>query len=269
MKFYKSILFLLVLDLLFVLPVWFFLDVRFLIPTFVFLLIFNLSLFFFPDFYLRKKFLFSVFTPDDPYGVSVLFEDLKKQNDFKDIQLLKIAGLDCAFFYFNLGKKVFVALSEDILQNFPKENIKYFLSYPFYLSRSGDLLFLTLLSGFLFFTEKLIYFLSYPIFFIRKKSVKKENLFLVFILSCCSLITKRIFYKADKNLFLKEEDKKKQALFLWKLNAFMRLKSTKNFPFLAPLFLTNPLTDSDWECYISLQPLIEDRLKSLTGVYPP
>ena len=269
MKFYKSFLFLFVLNSLFILPVWLFLNLRFLIPAFVCLFILNLFLLFFISFYLRKKFSFSVFASEDPYGVSFVFEELKAIYNLKNIQLLKIKQLSYSFFYFNGGKTSFVVLSEDLLENFSKEDIKRLLTYPFQMIKGGDLLFLTLLGSFLFLIEKALYFLNHPFFFFKKKPIKKENFILVLVLKALSVMTKKIFYRLDTSFLSKGNNNKKQALLLWKLHGLAKTNPPKISPFLAPLFLTNPLTNSAWECYISLQPLIKDRVKSLIGVYPP
>ena len=270
MKFYKSFLFLLILNLLLVLPLLFFLDLRFFVLLFVFLSLLNAFLLFSAGFYLRKTFLFSTFPPDDPYGVSLAFEELKKSSGLKNIQLLKTKQLNSAFFCFSYGSRSFVVLSEDILESFSKENIRCLLSYPFQMVQSGDLFFLTLLSGFLLLLEKFVSFLNYPLsFFNRKKSLKRESLFMVFVLKVLSLMTKTIFYKTDKKLLLEEGDKEQQALFLWRLDSLMKLNPPAVRPFSAPLFLTNPLTKSSWEHYISLQPLMEARLRSFGVSYPP
>lgn len=271
MKFYKSFLFLFSLNSLIVFPVWFFLDLRFLIPVFVFLLCFNLFLLFFITFYLRKIFSFSTFVPEDPHGVQMTFENLKNSYNLNNIQLLKTKQFNFSFFYFGNGYHFFVVLSEDLLESFSKEEIKYFLSYPFQMIQSGDLVVLNLLSGFLFLTEKLLYFLNYPVFSFKKNTDKKRNLILVLVLKALSSMTKKILYNRDKNLFPEKDkkSKKKQALCLWKLDSLITVKPPKVSPFMAPFFLTNPLTDSAWRCYISLQPLIKDRVKLLTGTYPP
>ena len=269
MKFYKSFLFLLGLNLFLIWPVVLFVDLKFLIPAFVGLLILDLFLLFFSGFYLRKKFTFSVFSLDDPYEVNQLFENLKRDYNLKNIQLLKIKDENYSFFYFSYGGQSFVVLSENILENFSQEDIKCFLAYPFQMILSGHLLFLTLLSGFLFLMEKISYFLNYPLSFFKRKPLKKESLFLVFVLKGLSFMTRKIFYKMDQNLYLKEDERKKQALFLWRLDGLTSVKSLKVSPFLAPLFLTNPLTNSDWKGYISLQPLIENRVRALIGSYPP
>ena len=271
MKFYKSFLFLFGLNFLFIFPVWLFLDLRFLIPVFVFLLFLNLFFLFFITFYLRKFFSFSSFPPEDPYGAYLIFEDLKNSYNLNNIQLLKIKRSGFSLFYFGNGYQFFVVLSEELLESVSKEELKCLLSYPFQMILSGDLAFLTLLSGFLFLMEKLLYLLNYPLFSFKKNPDKKENLTLIFILKVFSLITKNIFYRRDKNLFSDKDkkSKKKQALALWKLDSLTTVKPPKVFPFMASLFLTNPLTDSTWQCYISLQPLIKGRVISLMETYPP
>ena len=271
MKFYKSFLFLFGLNFFLVWPVWFLLDLRFLIPAVCFLFFFNLFLLFFSGFYLKKTFLFSVFALEDSYGVSKAFEDLKTKCNLKNVQLLKAENLNSSFFYFSFGPQSFVVLSEDILESFSQKEVKHFLAYPFKMIQSGDSMFLTLLSSFLLLLEHILYFLNYPLSFFKKNSYKKENLIMVFVLKALSLMTKRIFYNMDKNLLLKnsENEREKKALLLWKLDGLMKNNPPLMSPFLAPLFLVNPLTDSDWGCYISLQPLIKSRVRSLIGAYPP
>ena len=100
MKFYKSFLFLLGLNLFLIWPVGLFVDLKFLIPAFVGLLILDLFLLFFSGFYLRKKFTFSVFSPEDPYGVNRLFENLKTDYNLKNVQLLKDQKRELFFFLF-------------------------------------------------------------------------------------------------------------------------------------------------------------------------
>lgn len=220
---------------------------------------------------MRKIFSFSVFTLEDPYGISRAFEDLKTKCDLQNVQLLKAENLNSAFFYFSFGSQSFVVLSEDILKNFSLEEVKHFLAYPFKMIQSGDLLFLTLLSSFLLFLEYILYFLNYPLSFFKRSFYKKEGITVVFVLKLLSLITKGIFYNMDKKPLLNhsENDKGERALLLWKLDSLVRNNPSQSSPFLAPLFLMNPLTDSDWGCYISLQPLIKNRVESLIGVYPP
>ena len=269
MKFYKSFLFLFGLNFLFVLPVWLFFDLRYLVPVSVFLLILNLFLVFFAGFYLKRNFSFSAFVPEDPYGVHSTFEGLKNIYNLRNVQLLKIKHKGYSFFYFCTGKKSFFVLSEDLLEGLSKRDIKLLLSYPFQMAKSGDLFFLTLLSAFLFLIEKLLYFSNYPLSFFKKDSAKRGNLFLFLVLGALSLMTKNIFYREDKNVFLREQKGQEQALFLWRLDSIFTVNPPKTPPFMAPLFLTNPLTDSIWQGYIPLQPLTQKRIKHLTGIYPP
>ena len=207
----------------------------------------------------------SVFPPGDVYGIHKLFENLKTHYELKNTALFKVKGLNSAFFYFSALNENCVVLSEDILESFSQEDIKYLLSYPFQKMQSGDILFLTVLSGFLFLTQKFLYVLNYPLSFFKKKPVKQEGLTLVFILKILSLMTKGIFYTQDKKLLSTREGKGKQALFLWKLHSFTLLHSLDISLFFSPLFLTNPLG----KCGVSLQPLIKDRIKALIDTYPP
>lgn len=273
MRFYKSFLFLFCLNFLFICPVWLFFDLRFLVPVFAFLFFLNLFLLFFNRFYFKKNFAFSFFAPEDAYGVHLIFEGLKTTYNLDNIQLLKVKHLSCSFFYFNGWNKSFVALSEDLLEIFSKEDIRRLLCYPFQMEKSGDLFFLTLLSNFIFVIEfvigKLLYYLNYPLFLFRQKLVKKENLILVFVLRALSLMTKTIFYNLDKSLLSDKNENEKLAILLWRLHSLVKIKPPKVFPFMSPLFLTNPLTDLSWECYISLQPSIKERVESLGVSYPP
>ena len=262
MKFYKSFLFLFVLNILLILPVWFFLNLRFLIPTAFACLLLDIFLLFFIGFYLRKKLVLSSFSPEDAYGIHKLFENLKTYYELKNIFLFKVREINSAFFYFSALNKNYIVLSEDILESFSQEDKKYLLSYPFQKARSGDLLFLTVLSGFLFLAQKFLYFLNYPLSFFKKKAVAQNSL--AFILKILSLMTRRIFYDRDKKLLPHGEGQGKQALLLWRLNSFTRLNPSSRPDFFAPLFLVNPLKEDS-----SLHPLIKDRIKALVGTYPP
>ncbi len=269
MKFYKSFLFLFILNSFFVWPVLLFLKTEILIPVFVFLFLFDLFLLFFVGIYLKRHFSYSAFTPDDPYGISLIFENLKKIHKLKNIYLFKTKELKSAFFCFSVGKKSFIVLSENLLENLSKQNRECLLHYPLQMIKSGDLFFLTLISGFLFFIDKFLYFLNYPVYLFKNKSVKKEYLSLIFILKIMSLITKKIFYNTDKRIFFNKAKKIQQGVFLWKLDSITTVCPPKTPFFMTPLFLTNPLADSGWRSYISLQPLMKNRLKALDIPYPP
>lgn len=268
MRFYKSVLFLLGLNAVLLLPVAL-LSLKYLILAFVFLIVLDLFLLFFSGFHLQKKFSFSVFPPEDFYGAGRIFDNLKKHYALKNVQLFKVKEPSYSFFCFQNGRRVFVVLSEDLLEIFSKEDIKCLLSYPFQMARSGDLLFLTIISNFLFLVEKFSYFLNYPLYFFGKRNPERKALLVVLVLKTMSFMTKGIFEKADRNFSSTKGEKGGQALILWSLDSLMRVKNQQISSFLAPLFLMNPLTDSVWESYISLQPLIKDRVKGLTGIYPP
>ena len=270
MKIYKSFLFLLILNLLFALPLWAFLGIKFLIPLFALLLPGNLFLIFFNYFDFNKK-NFSFFTPDDPYQISQSFEELKKTYNVKNVQLLKIKDqTDPSFFYFAKGYKCSIAVSENLLKNFSKEDMQMLLSYVLRMIQTGDLFFLTILSGFLFLIERMMFYLHYPLSLLTRKPIKKDHLVLIFLLKTFSYLTKRIYKKMDKALASQKKGEKEQLAFLlWKLDSFAKVCPPKIPLFLAPLFLINPLTDSGWGCYISLHPLIRERLKSLSVKYPP
>ncbi len=270
-KFYKSYIFLLVLNGLLILPIFFFGEFKLLIPAFASILTLDLFLLLFPDFYLRKKIPLSSYVPKDPYGAQAIFETLKKKYGMPKARLFKPTNNPSSFFYFFSFEGPCVVLSEDILEKFPQKDIKYLLSYPFYFARSGDLLFLSLLSAFLWIMEKIARFLSYPLFrlFRPRKGLQKEPFFLVLILKILSLITKRIFYQADAHFTLSKEDKASLALLLWKLDSLVKVRPPKALPFTLPLFLIKALTSTGKGPYTSLQPLIKKRIRFLTGVYPP
>ena len=281
MKFYKSLLFLLTINLFCAISIWAVFGLRFLIPAFVFLLALNPFLIFFNHFYFAKQ-AFSFFTPDDPYRLNQTFEDLKKIYKIKNVQLVKTKNqTGYSVFYFTKGNKYFIAFSEGFLESFSKKDIKVLLSYVFQMIQTGDVFFLSLLSGFLFLIEKIIYSLNYPFSLLTKKAPKKENLILIAFFRAFSLITRKIYKKLDKVFSFQEtekgqrafsfqkKEKEQLALLLWKMHCLAKVCPEKTPPFLAPLFLINPLTDSGWDCYISLHPLIRDRLQSLGVNYPP
>ena len=267
MKFYKTFLFLFSLNALLILPMSLLFHVRFLIPICLLALVLDVFLLCFMTFYTRKTSLFSAFPPDDPYKLSFCFEQLKQKNNLKNIQLLKLQGVDSACFYLSdLGGSL-VVLSENILESFSQKDRAYFLSYAFQKIKSGDALFLTVLSAFLFFVENFFYVLSYPFVFLKKQ--KTEILDKGLIFKILSLITRNTFYNNDKLLLKEEAQKRDQAIFLWKLNSFLSLNPPQLPRFFAPVFLTNFLTNLYEKDYISLQPLIKRRIKKLVGSYPP
>ena len=265
MKFYKTFLFLFILNGFFVFPAVIFWNPRFLIPVFALVLVLDIFLLFFSGFYLRKKLLFSAFAPQDPYNS--IFEELKNSWNVKNAQLLKVKQLGFSFFYFKGFEKYFIVLSEDLLERFSPKEIKHLLNYPFKMIKSGDLLFLTVLSLFLLLIEKLASCLNSPVGFFKKRAVQKKSLFLALILKILSLITKRVFKNLDQSL--SASSKNQLALILWKLDSLSQIKPPKLSLFFAPLFLTNPLTDEAGKDYTSLQPLIKHRVKALAGDYPP
>lgn len=269
MRFYKSFLFLFFIDFLLIGLVVLFLDIQYLIPAVACIAVLDGLLLFFMSFYLKRKNIFSAFPPDDSYGLSLLFEKLKKEYQVDNVQLLKVNNLSPSFFYFASPQQSFIALSEDILENFSKENIQFLLSYAFHFIKSGDLLFLTLLSSALYFLQRFFYFLNYPLFFVRKRMKKRGSLAVAFVFLLLSGMTRKIFLRGDTFLSSHQNLKENQALFLWRMDSFLKLHSPKISPFMSPLFLTNPLTDSYSECYVPLQPLMEKRMKLLIGSYPP
>lgn len=269
MKFYKPFLFLFFLNSLFIFPVWLTLGLRFIIPSIVFLSILDLFLLFSSKFHIKNQLVLSSFPPDDSYGIYSSFEKLKTQYNLKNIQLFKVKNIDSAFFFFSGYSESYIVLSENILENFSKADIQKLLNYPFQMIHSGDLFFLTLLSRFLFLGEKLFLLLGRPFSIFKKKSQNRETLALILTLNSLSLLTKGIFYNRDKNLFTNKNKKKSQALLLWQLNSLVKLSPPKVLAYLAPLFLTNPLTDSSWESDNFLHPPIRKRIISLIGSYPP
>lgn len=271
MKWYKSFLFLFTLNLCLLAPIWLFFHISFLVPAFVFLLSLNLFLVFFSPLHLKTT-DFSVFVPDDPYTVSKIFENLKTVSNIKNVQLLKTKNqTDYSFFAFSSGRKSFLVLSENFLDCFSKEDVKLLLSYSLKMIQKGDLSFLSLLSNFLFLMEKILYILNYPFSFMTKKSAKKEkeNMVLILILKSLSFVTRKLYRNLDKSFTDQKKENKKWAYLIWKVDSLTTVCPPKKALFLAPLFLTNPLTHSQWKCYISLQPLIKDRVKSLGVMHPP
>ena len=268
MKFYKTFLFLFSLNALLILPAGLLFPIRFLIPVSLFALILDIFLLFFIPIYVKKTYLYSVFPIDDPYKLCSVFNSLKTDHNLKHVQLLKLQGIDSVCFDLSGFNSSIIVLSENILESFSQKEIAYFLSYAFQKIQSGDSLFLTVLSAFLFLLEKVFYILSYPFVFLKKKNTKRSGI--AFMLKILSFMTKSVFYNNDKKLLLKNKiEGKDQALFLWKLESFITLNPPSLPGFFAPLFLTNFLTNSNGKDYISLQPLIKDRVKNLVGSYPP
>ena len=264
--FYRPFLFLLGWNALFLLLTLVVLELRFLIPVTLILLFFNLFLCFFTDYFIKKHYSFSHFPRDDFYGVYHLFEEFKKKNKDLKVQLLKSQELN--FFYWSGSQGAVIVLSEDFLETFNKKELNCFFTYAFKKIRSGDLFFLSVLSSFLYLSLKPAFILSYPLF-VKKR--KKELVFLQKgLIGMLSLLTKPLFYKTDRELFKKSEQKREQALFLWNLESLIRLQNQKIPLFLSPLCLIDPHIGShEGENQISLHPNVKNRLEKLTNTYPP
>jgi len=264
--FYKSFLFLVALTALFLLGIFFLLEIRFLIPTVLLLFFLNLFLCFFTSYFIKKNYRFSHFPKDDFYGISALFEEFKKKNGNPRVQLLKSEELTCLYWGGPQGSMI--ALSEDFLESFNKKQAGCFLAYAFKKIKSGDLFFFSLLSSFLYLTLKPASILGRPLFFKREK--KERNFLEKGLIKLLSLTIQPLFYKTDKELFKTLEQKREQALFLWNLESFTRLQKQKIPLFLSPLCLIDPLAGSfEEENQAVLQPLVKNRLKKLTKTYPP
>ena len=198
-KFQKTFLFLFALNAFFLLLAVFLFPIRFLIPVFVFALILDIFLLFFMTFFVRKKYAFAVFPPHDFYNLNLIFEKLKTQHGLKNIHLLRPTEIDSACFYISAPNNSMIVISENILESFSEENMLYFLSYAFQKIKSGDALFLTVLSSFLFIVEKLFFVLSYPFMYFKKKKTKFLALDLVY--KILSLMTRKLFYNNDRLLY--------------------------------------------------------------------
>ena len=316
--FYKIFLFLFVLSTFLIGLVALLFPAHFLILAFVLAFVLSVFLLFFMTVYVKNNYELSVFPPDDSYNLSSLFEKFKKTYSLQNVQLLKIKDIDSACFYLSSPTDSLIILSENILESFSPEDIACFLNYAFQKIKSGDALFLSSLSSFLFLFEKLFSALNYPLSFLKNKKRKrlKKNLGnSVFfeetpssssvknqkslnisgmraLFGILSLVTRGLFYKNDRrlsqfdlnDLFFKKdfeknksqamsksnnENKRNQALFLWKLDSFLSLNPPDLPSFFAPVFLVNFLTNWEEKDYIHLQPLIKNRVKKLVGSYPP
>ena len=160
-----------------------------------------------------------------------------------------------------------MALSEDVLQSLPPEDIKQVLNLFFNIARRpGDLLFLTALSGFLLTLEKTAGVLRRWLFF-KKRAKTKKGLVLIMACKTLSWASRGIFRQADKKLPQRERDK--GALFLYRLDGLIKTRPPQIPLFCAPLFLTDPLTNFSAGAYVSLQPQAKKRIQALTGRYPP
>ena len=266
MIFYKSFFFLFILDFLIFFLIWLVFGISFFIFGFVFIFSLNCFLLFFTDLYFKRISPFSVFAPDDPYGLYSFMENLKKDYQTENIKLLKTKKLNHSFFCFSKGRKGFIVLSEDLIERLSREEIYCLLVYAFEMARSGDMVFFSILSRFIFLLETLLYFISYPLYFFRGKT-GNENLILVFFLKALSFITKMVFTGLDQSFKFREREK--QGFLLWRLHSLAKTTQPKVSFFMAPLFLINPLTGFLWGCYISLQPPINKRLEALGVFYPP
>ena len=264
----KAFLFLGGLNLFLLLPVLLFLEISFLIPAFVLLLIFNLFLYFFPEIKLKNCFSMEDFPPDDFWEIQRFLEDMKSSFPVKKVHCYKTKHLFPFFFCFGNSYKSYIVFSESFLDIFGEENRKQVLNYCLHMVATGETFFLTLLSAFLFLTEKFLRGISLPLQFFNKQK-RKINILMIFILKVVGWITRPVFYRLDRLAAKKEEEKQDLSLFLWKLQALYEVQEKRLPLFLIPLFPVSPLTDSKERCYINLQPQIRPRVKALIKIYPP
>ena len=264
--FRKSLVFLFLWNVLLFLLAFLCLKPSFLILALFCLIFFNLFLTLFTNSFIQKNLAFSHFPKDDFYGVSALFEDFKKKNPDLKVQLLK--SETSLPFSWSSFQGSFIALSDDFLEVFHEEDIRCFFESTFQKIKKGELVFLSLLSSFLYLGLKVSVILSYPLFFKKKK---KERTFLEkALIQLLSLFTMPLFYKIDQEAFKKPEQKRKQAFFLWNLASFTRLKKEKVPMFLSPLYPIDPfLGYFEEKNPASFHPNVKNRLKKLINSYPP
>ena len=265
--YFKSVFLLALTSLFFCLPVSLFLEIQFLIPTLALLCIFNAYIYLFHPYKILKHFSFQHFSPNDPWEITATLNELKADSDFKNISCYKTKMDLPATLCFGSPRGYYIILPEQLLDTFSKEDIKLLLSYYSKSISNGSVLFLTLMSGIIYLIDGFLFLLNYPLRYFQKN--KPVNFFMVWILYTLSWLTKPLFLKSDLHFAKTEQEKKRWALFVWKLDSLCRLEK-RSFPvFLGSVFLTNPLTNNQWECYISLQPKIRSRVKNLIGSYPP
>ena len=265
MKFYKSLLFLFVLNLLILGPagvLWgFSAGLLLLVPC----LTANALMLIAPGFYLKKLFKLSRFPEEDFYGLHKAFKGLKPPG--QSLQLFKAnkkTGVCIAFWTKEGGA---LALSEDLLESLSFKDRQQLLRLFFSLTaRKGELLFLTLLSGFLLMAEKTSAFFSRWLF-LKRRPKAAPGLILAPICKILAGLSRRLFWQIDKNQ--PQKLKPGQALLLYRLDGLTKARSGRPPLFCAPLFLTDPLTSPFYKGYASFHPQAKERIQGLIGRYPP
>lgn len=276
---FKSYLFLLILNLILLSPA-IFLEVRFLIPLASFLVIFNTYLFFFPQLNILKKIPTQHFTPYDPWDVIILSKELANKKNIKNVICYKSKKPFPFSVCFGNSRGYYIIISEPLLNLLSKKELNTLLAYYFHAIRTGNIFYLSLLSGLIYTLESLFFIINYPRNFfnlfggLKKSRQMPSKSITVFILLIFGWLTKPLFHHLDKS-FSSIKDKnldgiansKKLALLLWKINSLYRLEKISTLLYLAPIFITgNPFIKNNSQ---SLYPKIKLRVKNLTGLYPP
>ena len=264
---FKSFLILICIDVLCLSLVLLFLEVRFLVPSVIGLLILNSSFFLSSKKRFLKSLKCSILHPEDHYGIHSLIKNQKTKIDHVHFYISK---LDYPFsLSFQNKKKSWVVIS-DSLWSFLTEREKIMLiRYHLFCIKQGWTLLSTLLSSLLFGIEKFFYFLNRPRFLFKKRPKNHKNKAFLLLLKTLGLLTQKSYLKKDQKIVSEDAGKQTLALLLWKIQSLYQLQRNPIPLYLTPLLLGNPLTSLKEGCYIALQPDIRVRVRSLTGSYPP
>ncbi|MGI9549417.1 MAG: hypothetical protein ACR2M7_05560 [Bdellovibrionales bacterium] len=261
---FKPILLLFITNLAFSWPIFVFLKAPFFIPTIAALLVFDIYLCFFYPNRVLKFFDLQHFAPNDAWKVTPLFEELKKTSSL-NVHIYKTKNPFPLSFCFGSPKSYHIVLSEDLLETFSNEDLRDLLTYYFVSCSQKGRFSLTLLSGILHSMDRFFWVLTFPFKGFKPRSL---NSVLIGFLFFFKWFTRSLFFKWDTFAKTKIE-KKRWAFFVWKIDSLYQLEK-RDFPIaLAPLCLTNPLTNLKGECYIALQPKVRLRVEKLIDSYPP
>ena len=258
-KHFRSLFFLLALNLILISPTVF-LEIP-LVLMLSFLIVLDLYLVFFPQLKLLGQIPRDHFSPNDIWGVTQIMKELTEKNSLHNVQCYK-TKMDCHFSVcFGNHWSYSIVLSEKLLDFLSEKQLRLLLSYYLHSISTGYTFYFSLLSAWLYFINFLFAIISYPINFF-KKNKRPPKIITFIVCGVLSWFTKSSFCRLDKS-FSTEND---FALFLMEMNSIFRLeKEDLNLHFL-PISI---IADFCIKNYYSLYPSIKKRVRNLIGSYPP
>ena len=239
--------------------------VKYLTLNLVFLVILNTYLLFFSDWLFIKTLQLKPILPTDSSGIHAIWEEWRKNTNSQRGRCYIFDSKLPLSLHFSHSKEHFAVFSKGLLELLTKEEMKALVCYCFTSFLTGWSLFLTLISYFCLLVFWLCFILEAPVRILRKN--KKPILFPWF-LKTLGFITRRIFLHLDKKTHQTLAEKSYPHT-LWKVQSLYKVDIFSVPAWMAPVFFGNPLTWKTLKWYVFFQPKIRQRVKALTGSYPP